>query len=145
VNQAFWPQREPPHSGGSRTLGVWGLAGVSALTVARQELGGQLGDQGMCNVGGDEADRLLLTFEELASNGLRHGRTPVTVRVMHGSAGWLIDVSDAATDRPPLPALDRDPACGGMGLRMVASLCQAHGWTVHAGRKHVWACILTTD
>lgn len=86
---------------------------------------------------------MLLTFEELASNGLRHGRTPVTVRVIQGSAGWLIDVSDSATDSAPLPALDRDPAHGGMGLRIVASLCQAHGWTVHADLKHVWACIPT--
>jgi len=94
----------------------------------------------------DEADleRLLLIVEELASNGLRHGRPPVRVVVTADAAGWLLEVSDAAADRPPAFARDRDPAAGGLGLPLVAGMSAAHGWTVHGERKHVWARIDVT-
>jgi two-component sensor histidine kinase len=92
---------------------------------------------------GDDADleELLLVFEELTSNGLRHGRPPVRVVVVGTPTGWLLDVSDAAADRPPAPAYGRDAAAGGMGLPLVARLAAAHGWTVDGDRKHVWARI----
>jgi hypothetical protein len=90
----------------------------------------------------DDVNRLLLAFEELASNGLRHGRAPVCVRVIPTYNGWLIDVTDAAFDCPPTPAVDRDPGQGGLGLYLVARMCAGHGWIVQGGLKHVWACVL---
>lgn len=87
----------------------------------------------------EDLDGLLLVFEELASNGLRHGRPPVYVHLAAVRTGWLLDVSDAAADRPPVPAHGRDAAAGGMGLPLVARLAAAHGWTVDGDRKHVWA------
>jgi hypothetical protein len=57
--------------------------------------------------------------------------------------GWLIDISDRATGRAPQPTTDRDPALGGMGLQIVATLSALRGWTVAAGRKHVWAYLRT--
>jgi hypothetical protein len=48
-------------------------------------------------------------------------------------------VSDSATDRPPVPALDRDPAHGGMGLSLVARIGRVHGWVIEGDRKIVWA------
>jgi len=92
---------------------------------------------------GDDADleELLLVFEELMSNGLRHGRPPVRVVVVATPTGWLLDVSDAATESPPVAVPDRDPATGGMGLSLVAVLSAAHGWTVDGDRKHIWARI----
>ena len=44
----------------------------------------------------------------------------------------------------PTPAVDRDPAQGGMGLHLVARMSVAHGWYVDGGCKHVWACLPTT-
>jgi serine phosphatase RsbU (regulator of sigma subunit)/anti-sigma regulatory factor (Ser/Thr protein kinase) len=88
----------------------------------------------------DDVDRLLLAFEELVSNGLRHGGSPVRVVVTSAATGWLVEVSDAAGDSPPVPAVGRDAALGGLGLYLVAQLSAAHGWTAEdGGRKIVWA------
>jgi hypothetical protein len=53
----------------------------------------------------------------------------------------LIDVTDAAFDQVPIPAVDRDPAFGGLGLHLIARLCEAYGWSVTGGRKHVWGYV----
>jgi anti-sigma regulatory factor (Ser/Thr protein kinase) len=89
-----------------------------------------------------DVDRLLLAFEELASNGLRHSGAPIRVQVLGCPEGWLVDVSDACPDSPPTPAVDRDPALGGLGLHLVARLAAAVGWAADGGRKHVWAALL---
>ena len=88
-------------------------------------------------------DDLLVAVEELASNGLRHGRAPVRVHAVRMAKGLLLDVSDGHPHRWPEPAVGRDPALGGMGLRMVAHLTVERGWTVAGDRKHVWVCVPT--
>ena len=89
----------------------------------------------------DAVERLELVIEELTSNGRRHGRAPVRVAVHEADGGWLVSVTDAAPDRPPAPAVDRDPAAGGMGLHMVVRLAVAHGWTPTDEDKTVWAVV----
>jgi anti-sigma regulatory factor (Ser/Thr protein kinase) len=91
-----------------------------------------------------DVEVLLLTYEELASNAVRHGRSPVVATVTTTDDGWLIDVVDGAAERAPSPAIDRDPALGGLGLHLVARLCAAHGWWVERNRKHVWARVRRT-
>ena len=86
---------------------------------------------------------MLLAFEELTSNGVRHGRPPVQVSLTTSDAGWLLDVSDGAPEHPPTAAVGRDPATGGMGLSLVARTSAAHGWDVRGDRKHVWAHLET--
>jgi two-component sensor histidine kinase len=125
------------------------LRSISALPGARARLRAGLGrdeepevpDETGDEVAGDTAEQLVLAFDELASNALRHGRPPVVASVVAGQGGWLLDVSDTAPEDMPTPAVDRDPARGGMGLHMVARLALAHGWYVDEGRKHVWACL----
>jgi len=87
----------------------------------------------------DARDGLLLVFEELASNAMRHGGGDIRAVVVAGPGGWLLDLSDEAPDRPPIPAVDRDPALGGMGLHLVAQLSLDYGWERRPGRKHVLA------
>jgi hypothetical protein len=43
---------------------------------------------------GDAVEKLLLAYEELASNALRHGRRPVRATVTAVGSSWLLDVSD---------------------------------------------------
>ena len=142
MEQVSWTQQPPPPIPGSPRL-VWAreLCTPIDLTVSRGELQETVRTAWLRHRAPVDVDELLLVYEELTSNGLRHGRSPVFVRVAATGDGWLVDVTDAAVDHPPVPAVDRDPADGGLGLPLVARLCRAHGWIVDDGRKHVWACV----
>ncbi len=120
----------------------WDLAALAELPAARAGLRARLGRAGSAPEDDDESGaQLVMAFDELASNALRHGESPVVATVVAGSGGWLLDVSDRAPGTLPAPAVDRDPALGGMGLHLVARLSVAHGWYVDADTKHVWACL----
>jgi anti-sigma regulatory factor (Ser/Thr protein kinase) len=136
-----WAHRAPPirHTESS-TVGRWRPGTPTELTASRRQLSAALHDGARPAATAEDAvQRLLLAFEELASNALRHGRLPVEVTVTRTGRSWLLEISDAAADREPTPAVDRDPALGGLGLPLVATICAAHGWTVEGGRKVVWA------
>src|SRR3954452_20886223 len=100
-------------------------------------------DNGARPTGADDGavDRLLLAFEELASNALRHGRPPVRVAVTTTGGWWLLKVSDTAVDLPPIPAVGRDAALGGLGLYLVARICATHGWDADGLRAVAWCRI----
>jgi anti-sigma regulatory factor (Ser/Thr protein kinase) len=140
MGRLAWPVRPLPDGRGD--VWRWNLAALAQLPAARAALRDRLGDLGLR----DEhaaAEQMILAFDELASNALRHGESPVVATVVAGSGGWLLDVSDRAAESMPAPAVDRDPARGGMGLHLVARLSVAHGWYVDGGAKHVWACLPT--
>jgi hypothetical protein len=139
MDTRLWPRRPLPDADGEGVVWKWQLSSVAQLRALRAELRRRLrsahGDD-------DEVDeQILLAVDELASNGLRHGTAPVGARIVGTTRGWLIDITDRATGQAPEPATDRDPALGGMGLHIVARLSALHGWTVAAGRKHVWALL----
>jgi anti-sigma regulatory factor (Ser/Thr protein kinase) len=143
MGRLAWPVRPLPDGRGD--VWRWNLAALAQLPAARATLRSRLGDVGFPDDANDGAgERLVLAFDELASNALRHGESPVVATVVAGSGGWLLDVSDRAPESMPAPAVDRDPAQGGMGLRLVARLAVAHGWYIDGGAKHVWACLPTT-
>lgn len=143
MNPSSWalrPRPEPENE--SRILGRWEPAVLADLTAGRRQLAAAVQDGGRApGVDLEGIERLLLVYEELTSNALRHGRGPVEVTVTSGPAAWLLEVSDATAARPPDPAIGRDPAQGGLGLHLVARICAAHGWTVDGDRKVVWARI----
>jgi signal transduction histidine kinase len=128
-------------SPGATLLGRWEPATSADLTAHRLQLAATLRGSRPTVAEDGAVEQLLLAFEELASNALRHGRQPVRVEVTAADGFWLLDVSDAAVDQPPTPAVGRDAAYGGMGLYLIASICTAHGWFVERGRKHAWGCI----
>ena len=138
MTDQLWPRRPRPDVGAARTLWRGTPTTPAQLTAARVQLHSAILD-GRTQAGHDDVDRLLLVFEELGSNAIRHGRPPAQMTVT--ATGWLIDASDAAGDSPPRPAVDRDAAHGGLGLYLVARLCDAHGWQPHPAGKTVWACL----
>jgi anti-sigma regulatory factor (Ser/Thr protein kinase) len=144
MSTTAWRRLAPPAVGArAERTWHWEISRPAELTAARTRLRDDLaGDSLPRGADADDVDRLLLAFEELASNGLRHsGQQPITVTVSGCPDGWLIDVSDARPDSPPVPAVDRDPAFGGLGLHLIARLATAHGWMAAGARKHVWACL----
>jgi Histidine kinase-like ATPase domain len=143
MTEEIWAVGARPAVGpGATLLGRWGPATSADLTAHRLQLAAALHGASRPPAAEEGAiERLLLAFEELASNALRHGRHPVRVQVTAADGFWLLDVSDAAVDQPPTPAVGRDAAYGGMGLYLVASICTAHGWLAEEGRKHAWGCI----
>jgi hypothetical protein len=142
MSEALWGSRPRPEIGSS-AQSVWRAAPMTLAELRAQRL--QL--RRVLSNGGrppgatdDDVDRLLLAFEELASNGLRHGGQPVETSVTTVASGWLVEVSDTAGNCPPVPAVDRDAALGGLGLYLVAQMSAEHGWTAgEDGRKLVWA------
>ena len=143
MSRQTWPLCPLPDGRGE--VWRWNLGTVAELPAARSGLRARLSDVGLPATADDSAaERLVLAFDELASNALRHGESPVVATVIAGSGGWLLDVSDRAPHTMPAPAVDRDPAQGGLGLHLVARLSVAHGWYVDGGAKHVWACLPST-
>jgi hypothetical protein len=134
------PRHRPPRT--APTVGRWEPASLAHLTADRRQFAVALHD-GARPAGADESavERLLLAYEELASNALRHGRGPVQITVTTTGTFWLLEVSDASTDTSPSPAVGRDPAQGGLGLHLVARISEAHGWAIDGARKVVWARI----
>jgi signal transduction histidine kinase len=138
-----WLRRPLPDPGTDVVpVGQWRPVTLRELTTSRLQLNAALHDGARPPAAEEGAvERLLSTYEELVSNALRHGRPPVEVSVFRTGHYWLLQVSDAAADTPPTPAVGRDAAQGGLGLPLVAQLSGAHGWTVEGDRKVVWARI----
>jgi anti-sigma regulatory factor (Ser/Thr protein kinase) len=139
----IWSQQPLPDvDNGARSIGRWRVIRPSDVTSSRIRLRTSL--ERVCEsarLDEEALERLLLGFEELASNGLRHGEAPVDIEVIVDSECCLLVVTDAASDRPPVPVADRDPALGGMGLHLVARLSRSYGWSATESCKQVWACI----
>ena len=146
MNGTLWARQALPHAS-STAPDVWrdDVVSPAAITFSRSLLRRHVKNMSLPpGMDDDDVDVLLLAYEELASNAIRHGRLPVHVTVTSMDDGWLIDVVDGATECVPLPTVDRDPAQGGLGLHLVARLCTRHGWWTEFNRKHVWACVRPT-
>jgi anti-sigma regulatory factor (Ser/Thr protein kinase) len=140
MTEPRWRQAAPPATRDSGThLFRATISRAADLTATRQRLAVQVTADLSLRPDDEGIERLLLTFEELTRQGFRHGGSPVEVTVTTTDAGWLIVVTDAAAERPPTPAVRRDPATGGLGLHLIARLAVAVGWTADVGGKQVWA------
>ena len=138
LSRQWTPAPVPPASG---QVWAWDVGSIADLPAVRRQLRTRLNaDDGLPDAESAAAERVILAFDELVSNALRHGRGPVHAQVTASADCFLLDVSDTAVDEPPT-AVDRDPAHGGMGLHLVAAFAGSHGFHLQGVRKHVWAAL----
>ncbi|WP_235928255.1 ATP-binding protein [Goekera deserti] len=129
-----WPSRVAPDSVGGWH---WDLDELGDLPQARSELRARIQGRDAVEV----SEQVVLSFDEMASNALRHGRAPVKACVREAPGHWLVEVQDHAATRAPAPAVGRDPALGGLGLYIIADMATEHGWWPDGETKSVWATI----
>src|SRR3954447_15331459 len=90
MSQALWSARPAPLRACAAPIGWTGTPGSAAeLSLLRLRLRNAL-LAAAAWVDEDALERLLLVFEELASNGLRHGRGAVQVVVRAASGGGVV-------------------------------------------------------
>ena len=135
-----WSEHARPRARGTNWR--WDVPGPAHLSVIRSDIRRRIAaTSSLPGPTTEPSERLLLAFEELASNGLRHGGQPVQVDITVTDGCWLLVVSDSDGDRAPAVDVGRDPAQGGLGLQLTGALATAYGWVVTGSRKHVWACL----
>jgi anti-sigma regulatory factor (Ser/Thr protein kinase) len=138
VSGLVWPAAPVPTEDGD--VWRWELPTVHDASRVRMDLRARLAHPSLAARSTEDArEGLLLVFEELASNALRHGGGAVEARITAVSSGWVVVLTDGSPDAPPRPEIDRDPAFGGMGLPMVAQLSVDFGWCSDPDCKRVWA------
>lgn len=93
----------------------------------------------------NRVEESVLALDELMSNALKHGRTPVEVEVCASEGGVLLQVADRAAENPPRPTSTRDPSDGGMGLGMIADFALDCGWFASGDHKVVWAVMPSSE
>jgi anti-sigma regulatory factor (Ser/Thr protein kinase) len=134
-----WPAAEPP---AAEEGWRWNLSHVAELPAVRAQLRAGLAAASSADPRAAELDEaVILAFDEMASNALRHGGGQVSASVLRTAQAWLIEVCDQAATQPPRPAVDRDPSLGGLGLYLIAEMADAHGWHQSDGLKSVWALL----
>ena len=119
---------------------TWQLASDKDLRLVREELLRYFASDGEGSIAVSAAETVGLVMTELAGNALRHGTPPVLIRLLSGEGGFILDVSDHATDRiPRQPLPQQNVQAGGRGLRIALSMAQDVCWHVEGDTKHVWA------
>ena len=141
---------EAPPDGSWSEVGRWTITGPNSLTAIRRGIADAVlaHTTGAAGAGRDEgrppadpAERLLLVSGELAANGLRHARPPVTLALSCSEGLWLVVVSDhLKLNGPVLRQPDPDGA-GGIGLHLVLAVSEHVGWHASGTGKNVWAVV----
>ncbi|WP_299033189.1 ATP-binding protein [uncultured Pseudokineococcus sp.] len=138
--EALSASARPP--AGFAEVTTWDLATSDDLARIRRSLHSELLQRGEVESPGlaDLKDRVVLVVSELATNALRHGAPPSTVRLLVDDArAFVVDVTDAAADTSPELAVARALGEGGFGMHLTSRLADGVGWYADTGVKHVWA------
>jgi anti-sigma regulatory factor (Ser/Thr protein kinase) len=108
---------------------------------ARDFVTGRLEDRGLPAL----VDSARLVVSELATNAVRHARTPFSVTLQRAGGTVVLRVQDGS-DLGPVPGAPELLSLGGRGLLMVAASSAAWGVTpVPGGGKSVWATLVSAD
>lgn len=121
----------------------WRPEVLADLPAIRRDFRALLDDGalGTPELGPELVEEAVAGLDELVSNAIRHGRVPVAVSVSPLEDGVLLVVTDHAPERSVHPTSTRDPAEGGMGMRLVAASARRSGWWAAGPVKHVWAVV----
>ena len=89
-----WPSATPPPADDAWH---WDLSHVSQLPAVRAQLRTGLAAASSGDPQAAELDEaVVLAFDEMASNALRHGGGAVTARVRRTSDAWLVELSSGS-------------------------------------------------
>ncbi|MEJ5915112.1 ATP-binding protein [Pseudokineococcus sp. 1T1Z-3] len=138
--EALRASTRPP--GGFAEVTTWDLSTSDDLARIRRALNSELLERGQVAspLLDDLQDRMLLVVSELATNALRHGAPPSTVRfLVDDERACAVDVTDTAAESSPEMADGRALGEGGFGMHLAARLADGVGWYVADDLKHVWA------
>jgi anti-sigma regulatory factor (Ser/Thr protein kinase) len=116
-------------------IGAWTVRGVDDVANVRALLQQAIS---ATQVHDASHDRVILVASELATNAVRHGSEPVTVRLLCDGTSLAVDVVDHRPDAPPVVGKPSG-GTGGFGLLLAARAAAALGWSRSARTKHVWA------
>lgn len=84
---------------------------------------------------GSDQEDIILAASELATNVIRHARTPFTVRLTSDDRWIRLEVWDGSSVLPALPDLNE----GKRGLRMIEAIADDWGIEPIDDGKFVWA------
>ena len=86
---------------------------------------------------GDLSSKVESLVSELATNAVRHARTPFLVAVRSDERGVRVDVTDSSPEPPHMRPIDPvDPT--GRGLVVVEALADRWGYESDSAGKTVW-------
>ena len=125
----------------ARELHVWELNTPAELRSLRARLHEALtGDPFLAGTQlGDVPERMVLVATELATNAMKYGIPPTTVRLLRTGDRFVLDVADHDVSAVPEPAHTRPITTGGRGLLLAQSFSLDVGWYTTDDAKHVWA------
>src|SRR5215831_1629047 len=88
----------------------------------------------------EAVDTLLLVLSELVTNAVQHGDAPIGIRIDCDAGCVRIEVSDSlANSEAVAPRQVELDGTGGMGLRIIDSVCLGWGAKDNGVGKTVWA------
>jgi anti-sigma regulatory factor (Ser/Thr protein kinase) len=88
---------------------------------------------------GDVAERMVLVATELATNSIKYGIPPTTVRLLCTDDQYVLEVTDHDLSTVPELADTRPLNAGGRGLLLARTFSLDVGWYATANAKLVWA------
>ena len=108
-------------------------AATESVAEARRDLRALLSGA----VPDEEVEVAVLLVSELASNAVRHARSPFTVSAVHHASTVRVEVEDASAQLPEVQRPSPD-ATTGRGMLLVDALAATWGSESTAGGKRVW-------
>lgn len=133
--------RTSPPSPQATELRRWQLSSAADLRGLRASLHQALTGEEL--VAGEDLhevpELMVLVASELATNALRHGIPPTTVRLLVAEDRFILEVADHDLSTIPELADTRPMGAGGRGLQIAEAVSLDVGWYATDRTKNIWA------